>query len=281
MLKLRDGIVELYRKVAVSVPPDIENALRSAHEKCKKGSEEERTLLSIIENISSSRANNDPACEDTGIPIFRVRVPMGISQKDIESNIADATRVATQKIPLKASAIDSITGVNSGDNTGAGFPIIYMEESSGTNLTVELTLSCSNSENIGQIYTLPEESLKARRDLDGVGKCVIDAVKRANGRGCPPYVVGVGIGATTDQAALLCKKQNLRRLSDTNSNHTLSSLEDTLLEDINKLGIGPLGRGGLTTALGVRIGAGHRHTDTYIVGVSLSCWADRRGKLIW
>ena len=142
-------------------------------------------------------------------------------------------------------------------------------------------LKGSGSENVGQLYKLPVEELKAERDLAGVRKCVIDTVYRAQGKGCPPYIIGVAIGASKDQVTKLAKVQLLRRLGDKNKHKFLYELEKRLLKDINLLKIGPLGFGGRTTALGVKIGVNHRHPASYFVDVSVSCWADRRARLIW
>jgi fumarate hydratase class I len=142
-------------------------------------------------------------------------------------------------------------------------------------------LKGSGSENIGQLYRLPSAELEAERDLDGVRKCVLDTVYKAQGRGCPPYIIGVGIGATKDQVTKLSKEQLLRNLEDTNEHGVLLKLEKSLLNDINQLGIGPLGFGGKTTAVGIKIGVNHRHPASYFVDVSVSCWADRRARLVW
>ena len=137
------------------------------------------------------------------------------------------------------------------------------------------------SENVGQLYKLPVEDLQAQRDLQGVRRCVLDAIQKAQGRGCPPYIIGVGIGAAKDQVTRLAKDQLMRRLTDSNKVDELARLEGVLLEDINGLGIGPQGLGGRTTALGVKIGVNHRHPASYFVDVSVRCWANRRGRLIW
>jgi fumarate hydratase class I len=199
----------------------------------------------------------------------------------MKEEILRATRIATKKIPLRPNAVDILTDKNSGDNTGIGFPVIYFEETKNRQLTIDLMLKGSGSENIGQLYKLPVEELKAERDLEGVRKCVLDTVYKAQGRGCPPYIIGVGIGASKDQVTKLSKEQLIRNLKDTNDSKVLSNIEKSILNDINKLGIGPLGFGGKTTALGVKIGINHRHPASYFVDVSVACWADRKARLIW
>lgn len=281
MLTLRQAIVALYMDAATSLSPDVEKALKKACSKEKKGSNAGAALSIILENIQIARETARPICQDTGVPVFFIKIPAGLSHLEVKDNIIKATRIATKEIPLRPNAVDILTERNSGDNTGTGFPLIYLEETKNKQLTIDLMLKGSGSENIGQLYRLPSAELKAERDLDGVRKCVLDTVYKAQGRGCPPYIIGVGIGATKDQVTKLSKEQLLRNLEDTNEHGVLLKLERSLLNDINQLGIGPLGFGGKTTAVGVKIGVNHRHPASYFVDVSVSCWADRRARLVW
>jgi fumarate hydratase class I len=278
-MNLRNALVELYRKAATSLPPDVESALRSA---CKKETSTARSILSILlENVRIARKTKRPLCQDTGVPVIFAKVPEGMSQRELRKTIVEATRIATRRVPLRANAVDVITERNSGDNTGFGFPIIYFEETKNKRLLIDLMLKGAGSENAGQLYRLPHEELKAERSLDGVRRCVLDAIQKAQGKGCPPYIIGVGIGAAKDQVTRLAKEQLLRNLRDRNKNKELSKLEIKILHDCNKLGIGPLGLSGKTTAIGVKVGVNHRHPGSYFVDVSLSCWADRRARLVW
>jgi len=281
LLKLRDGIVELYRKVATSLPPDVREAMEAGLARETEGSHAFSTLAVQIENMKLAGETVRPVCQDTGVPVFWVKVPVGLGHVEMKNTIFEATRLATEKIPLRPNAVDTITDINSGDNTGIGFPVIYMEETRDSSLTIDLMLKGAGCENAGQTYKLPAEELHAQRDLDGVRKCVIDTVQKAQGRGCPPYILGVGLGATKDQVTRLAKEQLLRRLNDVNKSEELAVLETRILNEINELGIGPMGFGGRTTALGVKIGVNHRHPGSYFVDVSVSCWATRRGRLIW
>jgi fumarate hydratase class I len=281
VLKFRNAIVELYRTAASSLPSDVEAALKQAKKREKQGSNAENALAAILENISLARETGMPLCQDTGVPVFFVRIPCGISHLAVRNSIIRATRIATRSVPLRPNAVDVLTEQNSGDNTGRGFPVIYSEETKGSSIVVDLMLKGAGSENIGQIYKLPQEEIGAERDLDGTRRCVLDAVYKAQGKGCPPYIIGVGIGASKDQVTRLSKEQLLRKLEDVNRHRTLSMFEKRLLQDVNHLGIGPLGFGGKTTALGVKVGVNHRHPASYFVDVTVSCWADRRARLIW
>jgi fumarate hydratase class I len=281
LLRLRDGIVELYKKVATSLPPDVEEALRAALPSEKEGSAAASSLSVMLENVRIARETVKPICQDTGVPVFFVKVPAGLSQLDLRETIFEATRIATAKIPLRPNAVDVVTEQNSGDNTGAGFPVIYMEETRSGTLSIDLMLKGGGCENVGQLYKLPLEELGAQRDLDGVRRCVLDTVLKAQGRGCPPYIIGVGIGAAKDQVTRLAKDQLMRKLTDVSGNADLAAFEKRVLREVNELGIGPQGLGGKTTAVGVKIGVNHRHPASYFVDVSVSCWAHRRGRLLW
>jgi fumarate hydratase, class I len=281
MIDLRDALVELYRTAASSLPSDVEASLRRARGKEEKGSNASAALAAILENIRIARETGKPLCQDTGVPVFFIRIPCGVSHLAVKSSIIKATRIASRTIPLRPNAVDVLTERNSGDNTGVGFPVVYCEETKGSSIAVDLMLKGAGSENIGQLYKLPVEEIGAERDLEGVRRCVLDAIYKAQGKGCPPYIIAVGIGASKDQVTRLSKEQLLRKIEDVNSHKVVAALERGLLRDINRLGIGPLGFGGKTTALGVKVGVNHRHPASYFVDVSVSCWADRRAQLIW
>jgi len=281
MDSLQEEIVNLYKKAATSLPQDIEESLTHAAKTERNGSTAKAALASILENIRIAREKERPLCQDTGVPVFFVKLPRKRSQIEVKNSILEATRIATEEVPLRPNAVDIISDKNSGDNTGIGFPVIYFEESPDNAITLDLMLKGSGCENVSQLYKLPLEELKAERDLDGVRRCALDAICRAQGRACPPYILGIGIGASRDQVTKLAKVQLVRDLEDTNSIMTLSELEKRLIAEINQLGIGPLGLGGKTTTLGVKIGVNHRHPASYFVEVCISCWADRRARLTW
>ncbi len=280
MLRLRDGIVELYKKAATSIPSDIEESIISQL-KNETSQIAVNTLNIILENIRIARAEKKPVCQDTGVPYFYVKVPKCLGQQRIKDIIIDATRIATEKIPLRPNSVDIIFDKNTGDNTGLDFPLIHMEEIEDGNLEIALILKGGGSENIGITYRLPDESIGAERNLEGVKRCVMDAVLRAQGRACPPYIIGVAVGGSRDHVAYLSKLQLLRRLNDRNQIKELMDIEEDLLEKINSLGIGPCGFGGKTTCLSVKMAVSNRHPASYFVDVSFSCWALRRAKLIW
>ena len=141
-------------------------------------------------------------------------------------------------------------------------------------------LKGGGSENVGSQYKLPHAPLKAGRDLKGVRKVIIDAVQNAQGLGCAPGILGVGIGGGRDTSYALSKEQFFRKIGERSENPELAKLEKELLHDLNKLGIGPMGFGGNTTVMEVFIGSQDRHPATFFVSISYTCWAYRRKTMI-
>ncbi len=278
-MELTKGIVELYRKVATSLPPDVEEAMKDAL--TGEDSPYSDFYKMVLDDIAIARAKSKPICQDTGVPIFFVKLPEGQSQSPIRGAIIQATKIATEVVPLRPNAVNPITGENSMDNTGREYPIIYFEESKGSDLVIDLILKGGGSENVSRLYKLPDESIGAGRDLEGIRRCVLDALWHAQGKGCPPYTVTVVVGGMIDQVSLLAKKLMLRKLNEENPDPKLREFERRLLTEANALGIGPLGLGGARTVLRVFIDWAHRHPATFFVEVAINCWALRRGRLVW
>lgn len=289
MLTLRDGIVELYKKAATSLPKDIEEALRASGAAEQDG--ETRTRLDeAVSRIITCRTTAVPVCADSGHPVFFVQVPKGLSHQHIREVIEEATRAATKKIPLQPNAVDAVTGENTGDNVGSHFPLVYTEETDSHSLVVDLMLRGGDCEAQGRTYSLPRSFsqqsgtdggyAEAGRDFAGVALCVREALREAQGRLCPPYILGVAVGGSRDHVAFLSKKQLLRRLPDSSTVPAIAQLEADLLREINE--INTAATGSLTPlVLGIKATAAHRHPDSYFVDISFACWAHRRARLIW
>ncbi|MBO9371018.1 MAG: fumarate hydratase, partial [Chloroflexi bacterium] len=180
----------------------------------------------------------------------------------------------------RQNAVDSLTGHNTGNNLGIGFPVFHFEEGAPDDpLEVALLLKGGGSENVSIQYSLPYEPLKAGRDLEGVRRVVLDAVHRAQGEGCAPGILGVCIGGDRGTGYTHAKMQLLRPLDDVNPVPELAALEERLLGECNELGVGPMGFGGKTTVLGVKIGAAHRLPASFFVTVAYMCWACRRARM--
>jgi len=274
--RFRDAVTELIRKASTQLPTDVTQAMETARDNEEKGSPAKSVLDYMLKNAEAANTNSTPICQDTGTLIFFVTIPEGVSLRKIESAVTEAAREATKKSYLRPNAVDSVTGKNSGDNTGVMAPYFHYEEWDESTIKVELMLKGGGCENVSDQYKLPDGRLKAGRDIDGVYKCIIDAINTAQGLGCAPGVAGIGIGGDRASGMVVAKKQLFRKLDDTNSDPELAKLEKRLYTDLNKLGVGPMGFGGLTTVLGVKVGAAHRLPASFFVSLAYSCWADRR-----
>jgi len=274
------AFVELIRRAATDLPADVETALRKAQAREEPGSAAVGALGTVLENVALARANSTPICQDTGVPIFYVHHPRGVSTRQLRAQMEAAVAAATCRAYLRPNAVDSLTGRNSGNNLGVGFPTFHFEEWDEGHLKVDLLLKGGGSENVGAQYKLPYAPLKAGRDLEGIRKVVLDAVYRAQGKGCAPAVLGVAIGADRGSGYVHAKEQLFRPLGDVNPMPELAQLEERLLSECNELSIGPMGFGGKTTVFGVKIGAYHRLPACYFVSVAYMCWACRRARMV-
>ena len=273
---LFDEVLELIRRTSTDLPEDVERSLIKARDNEEKNSVAQSTLNEILSNVDLARKNSTPICQDTGANIYYVSIPCGVSMRRVEEVICCATVEATKKAYLRPNAVCSITGKNSGDNTGTLAPQIYFEEWDEPAIKIKLMLKGGGSENVSRQYTLPDSEIGAGRNLDGVYKCVIDSVNRAQGLGCASGIIGVGIGGDRATGMKWAKKQLFRTIDDVNPDEELAELETRLEADLNKLGIGPMGFGGKATVLGVKAGALHRLPASFFVSVAYMCWANRR-----
>ena len=278
-LDLVEPVLELVRKAATDLPQDMVEALEKGKAQEEKGSAAEQALATILQNVEMARANSTPICQDTGTPIFEVYYPFGVSTRMLEAQIKDAVAQATAKSYLRPNAVDSLTGKNSGNNLGIEFPTIHFHEWDEERIYMTLQLKGGGSENVSTQYKLPDARLGAGRDLEGVRRVVLDAVLKAQGKGCAPGVLGVAIGGDRGTGYIVAKKQLLRKIGDVNPDPALAALEERIYVEANDLGIGPMGFGGKTTVLGVKIGVAHRLPACYFVSVAYMCWANRRAEL--
>jgi fumarate hydratase class I len=273
-------ILELVRLAATDLPPDVETSLRQAVEQEEPGSAARGALETILQNVALSRTNSTPICQDTGTPIFYVQHPEGWSTRKMRQQIELAVAEATQRAYLRPNSVDSLTGKNTGNNLGGQhFPTIHFEEVDGDTLTVDLMLKGGGCENVGAQYSLPNTSLGAGRDLAGVRKVVLDAVHKAQGKGCAPGILGVAIGGDRGSSYLASKEVLVRQMDEPSPDPQLAALEERLTAEANQLGIGPMGFGGKTTVLNTKITSLNRLPASYFVSVSYMCWAYRRRRM--
>lgn len=276
---LADQVYELITRASTDLPADVVAAIRSARDREDPGTPAKNVLGMLLQNIDLARENHTPICQDTGTNIYHVHYPTGVSTLVLKKVIREATVRATQDSLLRPNAVDPVSGKNSGNNLGTENPFMYFEEWEEDRLRIDLMLKGGGCENVSAQYKLPDSGLEAGRDLNGVYKTIIDAVNNAQGLGCAPGILGVGIGGDRATSHLTAKKQLFRKLGDTNPDPDLADLEDRLYQDLNSLGIGPMGFGGKTTVLGVKIGAAHRVPASFFVSVAYMCWAYRRHSL--
>ena len=275
-IDLKEPLLELFRLTSTSIPDDVLKALKNARDKEEPGSAAQNALDVILKNIELAKEGETPICQDTGTPVFFVHYPFGWSTAKIEEDIKWAAIEATRRSYLRPNAVHPITGKNTGNNTGIRYPYIHFHEWDKDELKFDLLLKGGGSENCGIQYTLPDSKLGAGRDLAGIKKCIVDAVFKAQGYGCAPGIIGVGVGGDRVSSFEESKLQLLRPIEDENPDPLLNEIEKELYEKTNALGIGPMGFGGKTTTLGVKIGVRHRLPASFFVSISYLCWAARR-----
>jgi fumarate hydratase class I len=277
MRDLTENLLELVRLAATDLPPDVEASLRQAVEREAPGTAARGALETVLTNVELARRNSTPICQDTRTPIFYVYHPEGWSTGRLRDQIRSAVAQATARSYLRPNAVDALSGKNSGNNLGDDyFPTIHFYEVEGDALRIDLILKGGGCENVGAQYSLPNSTLGAGRDLAGVRKVVLDAVHKAQGKGCAPGVLGVAIGGDRGSSYLASKEVLFHRLADRSPDPELASLENRLTSEANQLGIGPMGFGGKTTVLDTKIINLHRLPASYFVSISYMCWAYRR-----
>ena len=276
MNALQDSLLELIRRTSAEIADDVHKAILDSLEREKQGTIAASAMKIIEQNIALARNKSQPICQDTGSIIFYVDGPLGFDQIGFEQAAREAVKAATKKGYLRQNSVDSITGKNDGTNVGPGSPIVHCHQHASPEVSVRLVLKGGGCENVGTQYSLPNERLKANRDLDGCRKVILDAVLQAQGKGCGPGILGVCIGGDRATGYEYSKQQFLRKLDDANPKLELDKLEKDIVETANKLGIGPMGFGGKTTLLGTKIGVLNRLPASYFVSISYMCWAYRR-----
>ncbi|NLZ95661.1 MAG: fumarate hydratase [Bacteroidales bacterium] len=233
-------------------------------------------LETLLKNAEIAKEERSPICQDTGMTVVFVTMGQDVHIIDgfIEDAINEGVRNGYKKGYLRMSVVnDPIERVNTSDNTPA---IIHYEVVSGTDFNIVVAPKGFGSENKSDLKMLTPSD-----GVEGIKKFVLDTISSAGGNPCPPIIVGVGIGGTMERAAYLSKKSLLNPVDYVNENKTLAALENELLEEINKLGIGPAGFGGTTTALKVNILTNATHIAGLPVSVNIGCHATRHaeGKL--
>ena len=277
-MNIVEKLAGLIRDTSSSLPSDVEAAIRKAFRGEARGSSASVVLGTILDNVRLARKLGSPLCQDTGTLAFYVDA--SLRRKVSPAAVKKAVALATARGYLRKNCIDSVTGKSYDDNCADGAPVIHYVDWQKQGC-VTLVMKGGGSENMSRQYSLPDASLSAGRDLAGVRKCILDAVRKAQGFGCAPGILGVCIGGDRATAYEVAKEQLLRPLgaAGASKDATLKRLEKEILKDANSLGIGPMGLGGKTTLLGVRIAARPRVPASFFVTIAYMCWACRRGEI--
>ncbi len=263
--------VKLLQLAVTALPRDVKDALQRAYreEENKVGKAQ---LETILKNVELAEKTCAPMCQDTGVVIFYVKAGSQVEELDkIEEVLRKATAKATEEIPLRPNAVDPFTQKNTGDNTGRHVPHIHWEVVPGDTLEITVLPKGGGSENVSALGMLSPS-----QGIAGLKKFVVDTVINAGAKPCPPTILGVAVGGGADIAMKLAKEALLKPLNQPNPNPELAKLEQELREAANSTGIGPMGLGGKTTVLDVKVDYAHRHPASYPVAVVVQCWAARR-----
>ncbi|MEW8986241.1 MAG: fumarate hydratase [Bacillus sp. (in: firmicutes)] len=277
--KFQESMYQLIVETSTNLPKDVRRAVAAAKERESAGTRSAMSLATIAENIKMAEDNVSPICQDTGMPTFKIKTPVGANQIEMVKAIRTAIAQATKDGKLRSNSVDSLTGDNTGDNLGEGTPVIKFYQWEEDYIDARLILKGGGCENKNIQYSLPAEIEglgRAGRDLDGIRKCVLHSVYQAQGQGCSAGFIGVGIGGDRTSGYELAKDQLFRSNDDVNPNEDLRKLEEYIMEKANELGIGTMGFGGETTLLGCKVGVYNRLPASFFVSVAYNCWAFRR-----
>jgi len=270
---VEDTAVELLRIAATEYPEEYMKELEKLMKETK-GEVGRSQMVSILEDVALARKESWPMCQDTGLVAFIVKLgdefPLRSSLREV---LANATRRATKEVPLRPNAVDMLKG-NTNDNVcEPHVPILYIELVPGNDLELTAMPKGGGSSNVAA-----HRMLKPGLGMKGVKNFVIEALAAAGSLGCPPYFVGVGVGASEDYCMVLAKKALLRPFKVRNADLKIAAIEEELLKKVNELGIGAMGLGEGPTALDLHIEMAARHPASLPVGIVISCWALRHAK---
>src|SRR6187200_2040866 len=274
-----ESVLQLIVRTSTDLPPDVRAAMKTALVAEPENTRAGQALAIIAQNIDLAVDSEGAICQDTGMPTFEVKTPVGANQIWMRQQIRAAVAEATKRGKLRPNSVDSIDGKNSGDNLGPGTPIIHFDQWERDEVEIKLILKGGGCENTNAQYSLPVELPhlgRADRTLDGVRKCILHAVWHAQGKGCAPGAVGVCIGGDRTSGYTHAKEQLFRTLDDVNPDPRLAELEASIMGKVNDLEIGAMGFGGKVTLIGCKVGALNRLPASFFVSVAYDCWAFRR-----
>lgn len=272
--EITNAVKKLCMQTNYCLNSDIRDALLK-YQKSEKSPVGSQIIGDILKNADIAQEKQMPMCQDTGMAVLRVEIgqDVHIEGKNITDAINDGVREGYEQGYLRKSVVaDPIRRENTKTNTPA---IIHYDITDGENIHITLAPKGFGSENMSAV-----SMLKPAQGIEGVIDFVVDTVKHAGSNPCPPMVVGVGIGGTIEKAAILSKFALMRPIDEPNADPFYAQIEKELLYKINKLGIGPQGLGGTSTAIGVNVEAFATHIAGLPVAVNISCHATRHGEIM-
>jgi fumarate hydratase subunit alpha len=271
--QVEETISRIYKEAVIHLPEDVKQTLKDAYEN-EKDKTARLNLKTVLDNIDAASEGDIPMCQDTGLPIVFVKLGK-VEVENLYEGIRNGVERATKEVPLRPNVVDPLTRQNTGSNIGKDIPQINVELIDGDYLELTVFPKGFGSENNNALrMALPGEG------VEGIKKFVLETVNNAGGKPCPPTMIGVGIGGSSDMVMKLAKKALLRPVGESNPDPRLAELEDELLELVNATGIGPMGLGGKTTALDVKVELADTHTAGLPIGVCIQCWAGRHASAV-
>lgn len=263
------NIKEMCIEANLKLASDVDKRIREAYEK-ETSFLGRRVLRQLCENLDIARNELIPICQDTGITTVFLKIgqEVHIEGGSLEEAVNEGIRRGYNEGYLRKSVVsDPVIRKNTKDNTPG---IIHYEIVPGDRLEITVAPKGFGSENMSRIYML-----KPSDGVEGIKEAVLETVRLAGPNACPPFVVGIGIGGNFEKCALLAKKALMRNLDEPSEIPHIRKLEEELLDEINNLGIGPAGLGGITTALGVKIETYPTHIAGLPVAVNICCHVNR------
>ncbi|MGH9520896.1 MAG: fumarate hydratase [Terriglobales bacterium] len=270
---------DLYIRALQDIPSDVRSALRKglSRETADNNDTAKQVLLTILNNIDAADEHSTLVCQDTGLPIFEVLIgtEADVSVPELKAALSRGCERATRERPLRSNTVHPLTRKHTGTNTGEGIPVVHLDFREGSDeIVLQMAPKGSGSENMSFLKMLnPSDGIK------GIHKFVLHCVFEAGARPCPPVIVGIGLGGTSDVAARLAKQaSSFRKIGTANADPDVARLEKELLDEINQTGLGPQGLGGSTTALAVNIEWAHTHISQNPVALNMQCWRGERSE---
>ena len=274
---IEEAGAKLYIKALTDIPQDVRAGLKRGYDAEQAAGQKtaSKVMLTVLENVKLADDKDMMVCQDTGLPIYKVLVGnrLNLDMVEVKRRIKLAAERATREYPLRSNTVHPLTRKNTQTNTGQGMPVIKVDfVPDSDKLEIWMAPKGSGSENMSFLRMLkPADGIRA------VKRYVLECVFESGANPCPPVIVGIGLGGTSDSAAAMAKEAScFRKIGTANADPQVAALEKELLDLINQTGIGPQGLGGVTTAMAVHIEWAHTHISQLPVAVNMQCWRGER-----